>query len=56
MVYIHRVSTTGVVTYEANVTHSIGVGTYDRLGGAFDAMSMFGNTLVVGMTGYEASE
>ena len=55
VVYVYTVSATGVLAYEANMTHSVGVATFDRLGGTIEGMSMFGNTLVVGMTGYESS-
>ena len=56
VVHVYKVSPAGAITYEANMTHSVGVAAYDRLGGTFDAMSMFGNTLVVGMSGYESSK
>jgi hypothetical protein len=55
VVYVYTVSKAGKIAYEANLTHTIGAATSDRLGGAIDAMSMFGNTLVVGMTGYEST-
>ena len=55
VVYVYTVSPTGVITYQANLTHTIGAANFDRLGGAIDAMSMFGNTLVVGMTGFEST-
>jgi hypothetical protein len=55
VVYVYTVSTAGKIAYEANMTHTIGAATFDRLGGAIDAMSMSGNTLVVGMTGYESA-
>ena len=55
VIYVYTVSTTGVIAYEANLTHSRSLGNLDRLGGGPDALSMFGNTLVAGMPGYESS-
>jgi hypothetical protein len=55
VVYVYTVSPAGTIAYEANLTHSVSLGSFDRLGGNIDAMSMSGNTLVVGMTGYESA-
>eukprot|EP00730_Choanoeca_flexa_P005162 TRINITY_DN11892_c0_g4_i1.p1 TRINITY_DN11892_c0_g4~~TRINITY_DN11892_c0_g4_i1.p1 ORF type:complete len:488 (+),score=117.08 TRINITY_DN11892_c0_g4_i1:87-1550(+) len=56
VVHVYTISAANVIEYQAKLTHTINAGTADRLGGSSqDCMSMYGNTLVVGMTSHEVS-